>query len=782
VEFSRNRSLRPEPLQHEEDRQMWLKWLPWRYVISQFARRHGFLDPMRLLARMHQFAQPSEVTEPIELLRAGVVFHARGLINSKAIQHNLDWVWPYWVERQFNPLDESFVPRAFSITHVNLTHRNWTAVGQPDCDWLPIVDPRGLVTPLYDGWSLDAWVVPDQGEPLLPSRAADASQRLLLDENLEVETFTRRDGHELHCVVDMIWENDQPCCRLRVAADSDVPGWLVVALRPTNPEGVSFIHEIELDEHESKLRVDREASVQWDRRPDRVCMSKYHRGDVFQDLLNEPPASKVVCDVGLATAAAMYRLDANQQCRVTTRVPLIKTARHEPTTWMNKFATHSKPTEWRHALEGRCLMQTPDERMNFLFDAAVQNLVLHSPGEVYPGPYTYKRFWFRDAAFILNGLLVAGMLDRVKRVLQNYPARQTALGYFHSQDGEWDSNGEAIWIMDRYRRMSGERLPAELVKAVAKGVRWIKHKRLSDSLDEPHAGLLPAGFSAEHLGPNDYYYWDDFWSTAGLRSAAAILREAGDEPHAADAEREAELLLSAVDRSIEHTAPTRSRRGVAASPYRRMDSGAVGSIVCGYPLELWDAHDQRLLDTVDFLLDNCMVHGGFFQDMIHSGVNPYLTLHLAQVLLRAGDSRHFRLVRAVADLASPTGQWPEAIHPRTHGGCMGDGQHIWAAAEWVLMLRNCFVREENDRLILCSGLPEDWLRGETTMKLGPTPTPFGPITVEVEPQPDQIHVRWQADWRGPPPKVELRLAGHEPLTLDGDDFSATISATTANPR
>jgi len=32
------------------------------------------------------------VAEPIELLRAGVVFHARGLINARVIQHNLDWV------------------------------------------------------------------------------------------------------------------------------------------------------------------------------------------------------------------------------------------------------------------------------------------------------------------------------------------------------------------------------------------------------------------------------------------------------------------------------------------------------------------------------------------------------------------------------------------------------------------------------------------------------------------------------------------------------------------
>ena len=47
--------------------------------------------------RLRGFSQQSEVGEPIELLRAGMLFHARGLVNTKAIQHYLDWVWPYWV-------------------------------------------------------------------------------------------------------------------------------------------------------------------------------------------------------------------------------------------------------------------------------------------------------------------------------------------------------------------------------------------------------------------------------------------------------------------------------------------------------------------------------------------------------------------------------------------------------------------------------------------------------------------------------------------------------------
>ena len=142
--------------------------MPWRFVVRRAAHMHGFLDPIALLARLNRFAQPSEVSEPVELLRAGAVLHARGLINSRVIQHNLDWVWPYWVERQFDPKDPAFIPRSFSITHINLTHRNWTAIGWPDCDELPIVDPRGMVTPHHDQWSLDAWLMTDDSRVLLP--------------------------------------------------------------------------------------------------------------------------------------------------------------------------------------------------------------------------------------------------------------------------------------------------------------------------------------------------------------------------------------------------------------------------------------------------------------------------------------------------------------------------------------------------------------------------------------------------------------------------------------
>ncbi|MEJ1974355.1 MAG: hypothetical protein WDM96_18420 [Lacunisphaera sp.] len=97
--------------------------------------------------------------------------------------------------------------------------------------------------------------------------------------------------------------------------------------------------------------------------------------------------------------------------------------------------------------------------------------------------------------------------------------------------------------------------------------------------------------------------------------------------------------------------------------------------------------------------------------------------------LRAGQPGPvWQLLPRIAELASPTGQWPEAIHPRTGGGCMGDGQHIWAAAEWLMLIRNLFVREERNHLVIGAGIAPEWLSGGAAA-LTRTLTPRGPVGV-----------------------------------------------------
>ena len=735
---------------------VWWRLFPLKFIVRAIARRQGFLDPIKLISQLQNFEQPSEVAAPMELVRSGVVLHARGLINSLAIQHNLDWVWPYWVECQYNPRNEAFIPRSFSLTQINLTHRNWTALGVPDSTEFALVDPRGLVTPFYDSWSIDAWIVPEAGEPLIPSRNPNVSQKLGLDENLCVTTESSLGELKLQLKAEVIGSAQAPLCRIKISADAPVEARLVISLRPYNPEGVSFINNIALLKDSPGWQVNRVNFVYLDKPADKFVFSDYHRGDVYSRLSSRENEEEVLCKVGMASAAALYILKSTIPQEITISVPLTKN-KIEKESYLS-YQENAK-LAWHKSHEGAAQLQVPDEHFQFLYEAAIYTMILHSPGEVYPGPFIYRRFWFRDAAFILNALLSVGLKTRVRRALDCFRSRQTAQGYFLSQEGEWDSNGEALWIMRQYCQMTGSAPPGEWRESINRAGKWICRKRLSGNLKFPHAGLLPSGFSAEHLGPNDFYYWDDFWAVAGLNAAAYFGTAYQDQDKAVLFEKESQEFLQSIDQSLKKVGARLNRPAIPASPYRRLDSGAIGSLVGSYPLRIFEQDDPGILDTADFLMKKCLVHGGFFHDMTHSGINPYLTLHLAQVLLRAGDPRYFGLMTAAAKLASSTGQWPESVHPRTGGGCMGDGQHVWAAAEWVLMLRNCFVREEGGGLILCSGIPRIWLEKGQTISFGPAPTNFGDIQVSIIPQGQNILVKWRGVWFTQEPPIDIQLPG-----------------------
>jgi putative flippase GtrA len=734
----------------------WWKRFPWEFLLKDVARRQGFLDPVKVLSQLQNFTQPSEVIMPKELLRSGAVLLARGLINSLAIQHNLDWIWPYWVECQYDPQNEAFIPRSFSITQINITHRNWTALGIPDGTEFPLVDPRGLLTPFYDGWSIDAWIIPDEREPLIPSRSPNVSQKMIMDGNLSVFTELHLDQSKLQLEAQVIGSAEVPLCQVKITGSAGVRARLVISLRPYNPEGVSFINSITLLEDSLGWQVNGEKFVYFDKLPSQYLFSDYHRGDVYSRLSANENEKEISCKVGMASAAAIFILEAGKSEEITVSVPLTKN-KIEKESFINYQETAD--LAWKKSLQGAVQLQIPDAHFKFLYDAAIRTMVLHSPKEVYPGPYIYRRFWFRDAAFILNALLCVGLKERVRRSLDCFRARQTAGGYFLSQDGEWDSNGEALWIMRQYCQMSGDPAPKEWLESIKRGGKWICKKRMSCSLPSPHAGLLPSGFSAEHLGPNDFYYWDDFWSVEGLKAAAFLCAAYKDNDEASFFESESRALLESVNQSLKVVEGRLGRLAIPASPYRRLDSGAIGSLAASYPLRIFEGNDPRILGTANFLMENCLVHGGFFHDMTHSGINPYLTLHLAQTLLRAGDPGYFGLMTAVAKLASPTGQWPESVHPRTGGGCMGDGQHVWAAAEWVMIIRNCFVREEGNRLILCSGIPRAWLKENQTIAFGPAPTSFGDVQISIKPRGENFLVEWRGEWFAKEPPIDIQLAG-----------------------
>jgi hypothetical protein len=117
---------------------------------------------------------------------------------------------------------------------------------------------------------------------------------------------------------------------------------------------------------------------------------------------------------------------------------------------------------------------------------------------------------------------------------------------------------------------------------------------------------------------------------------------------------------------------------------------------------------------------------------------------------------------------------------------MGDGQHGWAAAEWIMMMRNCFVREESDRLIVGSGLFDQWFDSDDDLCFGPTLTPWGAVSVRIERTRTEPMLRIEGAWRNEPPRIDVAISGYPaipnvnasvPVALkkESADFANTIS-------
>lgn len=231
-----------------------------------------------------------------------------------------------------------------------------------------------------------------------------------------------------------------------------------------------------------------------------------------------------------------------------------------PLTAKEPASNRSPHSQWQRALQGVTQLGLVSGRIGPLFKTALHTLVLFTGRYTVPGPYTYKRFWYRDATFSIYALLQMGLLKQAGKALALFPKFQQSDGYFRSQTGEWDSNGQALWLFYQYQRYSQKPLPSEWLKAVKKGALWLQRQLQQPHYPSPHAGLLPAGFSAEHLGPIDYFYWDNFWALAGLQAVQTLL------PHNAQLDACQQQLEAALNQSLKHVAERLGQPALPASP------------------------------------------------------------------------------------------------------------------------------------------------------------------------------------------------------------------------
>lgn len=756
---------------------------------------------------------------PAELIPIGARLVSRGWLNHKFFPSHRDWILPYWAEQQFDPRNRAFIPSGFDLFTINYTHRDWTMIGNLRRAREAIVDPRGLVTPWFDGWSLDVWVEID-GKLFAPSCLPDADVEQSLHENLpivvtkyragdvkvELEAFAAESNERAWVVENIAITNSSAAKRVTV----------YLAFRPFNPEGVSLINQISLPREEANdswvgVRIN-SALAAIIPPPNAFAASTFEQGDIAHaSRLSSTDATHARDESGLATAVATYHLDleSNERKTISALMPMTREEIQEDDPSPLASLQLPSPTDlrlgtistWHAKLSHGMRVQLPDENLTNAFEAnKAYLLLLHDGDTITPGPFTYHQFWMRDAAYLLNALDKLGYHEETRAVIEKFHKRIQKDGYVRSTEGEWDSNGAAIWTMVEHARLTGNN---ELLMlnywSLLRMASWINSKRrqtkmslrgapegLRSNLQSPsghnqipHLGLLPPGPSAEHLGSTDYFYWDDFWGLAGLRDAARAAEILGEKNDAIKLRANYDLFRADIDASLAMAATRLGRQAMPASPYRQLDAGMIGSLVTAYPLRLFDSKDARIVDTIAALKENAWMEDAYFNHVGHAALGTYLSLHVAQCLLMQRNADAWKIINWVLRHASPTFAWAEAIHPGTRRGGMGDGHHGWAAADFVLAVRNTLLVEEEDHLVITPILPQDWVLENNIIKVEKAATYFGDVNFTIAFGERTATLVVRSDWRAVPEYIEwcLPFTPHEA----GDD-AQVIGNTVRLPR
>lgn len=701
-------------------------------LLKSYFKMTGNEHLCSFLDGLFHLGKPSQVFFPSELLSQGLGLVLSGLNNTMANQSNLNWVWPYWLERQTNPDNVEFIPTGVNLVTVNLTRRNWTSLGIPGSKRESMIDPVGMLTTSAFGPSFFPYLKFND-QIFLPPRIKSKQMldgqfpKVITEYEVAEEIVWSSSAHVLNVDGEELVDFSH---HLINKSDKKISLIFGIAVRPYNPLTIGHINHLKFKNN--LWRINHRPGLLVGQNPQRVFISDRHGGDPL--FSPRPQKNGLKSKSGILSGVCEYdlTLEPGEKKSIESFALIGKITDH-PNSRFSKISVDNISVArsefeiyFKENEKKGLMISIPDEELNKAFNILKNHIHVFDDGEHFtPGTFFYHSNWMRDSAFLSLAYENLSWQDRVRSKIFACMKSQKRSGFFRSQNGEWDSNGEALFTIINHLRHSGDvELANELYPELLKGAKWIE-KMCQENKDDTTFGLLPAGISAEHFGPNDFYFWDNFWSIAGLKELLWL----GDK-----LKKKTDWISHFTDEYVARlhevmslTAQKNSSHQLACSPSRLMDCAAIGNLVAISPLNLYDNHDYWVKPTIDYLWDKGIYDGLFFQKIIHTGLNPYLSIQLARALLAIFDERFFLIIDALLKKATPTLTWPEAIHPKTGGGCMGDGDHGWACAEFLSLLREMLIRETQNELHLAAGVPPSWKEFSVTN----ASTRFGFISYDI---------------------------------------------------
>jgi len=434
-------------------------------------------------------------------------------------------------------------------------------------------------------------------------------------------------------------------------------------------------------------------------------------------------------------------------------------ANADPDVWLDRTVQY-----WQGALADAAHIQVPCKKASeALLAAHVCQLIASDHGEVHGGEGFYDEFYIRDGAYQVMELEEAGLWDAARNAVEFYCKRQRPDGRFESQAGQFDANGQAVWVLWQYYKITNDRQWLEKVyPQMRRAVDWTMTARRQAPTDSPFAGVLPNAIAdGEHLWDGNYHIVGyDFWNLRGMLCTADAARILGRTGEAEELMNEAKLYRAAIDAAWKRT-------GLAHFPPSWETVGTHwGNTETLWPTELFDRDDPRVAALIKHVRED--FGGGYIEGTIQwlgrpGAIHPYMGAYTTMADLVRGNHEqvvedfYWYLLHSTAAHAFPEGiyyerryAWSETI------------PHVTGACNYALMLRHMLVHEQGDELHLLKAVPDWWLDDGREIRVKDAPTHFGVMNMTVRGTANGVRVELDPPTRQPPTRIVMHLPESRP--------------------
>lgn len=421
---------------------------------------------------------------------------------------------------------------------------------------------------------------------------------------------------------------------------------------------------------------------------------------------------------------------------------------------------------WKKALPAR--VYGPDERVGLAWERCGYHILAAMEGGMARiGAVNYPVFWMRDGVIVLRALDLMGRHDLARRGCEYLAPHHFSGGF----GAESDAPGEGIWALVNHGLITRDAAWLERVFGqVEERVRWIERLRTAEkplrALTEnripfywrtPGSSVLCLAAKEGLIqGRMDWHSPDFFincWNAGGMRMAALGAEKVGRGELAtawrAEAEKYDELIATKLlpgygnDRDPV-IVPYPSG---ALSGYRAAVKDKLAGWMRGHRLS---AEGARVPERLWTYFEAAQAHNAFLL-----GLREEAWKCLEGLLGRTTGS--WDVGAYMEGEAGGNEFLPFANGEGRRGwldekGAMaGNMPHNWTGAEMINALRDVFVREEGDELVLGSGVPAGWVKAGAKFGVRRMPTALGEVSYEVVVGADgrgKMRYEGPGKWRG----------------------------------